>query len=51
MTKNIFRYQKFCTFIMCKCGAVVERQAGDLREAGSRPACDKPFLTNATGLM
>ncbi len=51
MTKSIFRYQKFCPNIMCKCGAVVERKAGDPRDAGSRPTCVKPFLTDAAGLM
>ncbi len=50
MTKSIFKYQKFYSYIMCKCGAVEEFQAGDLGNSGSRPACVEPFLTDDAGL-
>jgi hypothetical protein len=31
MAKSLFKYQKFCNYIMCRCGAVVECDAEDLR--------------------
>ncbi len=35
----LFIYLKFCQYVMCNCGAVVECRARYLKDAGSRPAC------------